>query len=73
MKLRETVQREILEFSGQELTDELFRMAANEADKDIRANHLAYGIRTSPKYVIYVMVTTIMILQRIDGVINSDT
>jgi hypothetical protein len=67
MHLRALVEKEVAKVTEISITDELFREAADAADKDILFHHVMFGKRTSIQYVTYIMATMIIILMDIDS------
>ncbi|MFZ5352771.1 MAG: hypothetical protein ACOZCL_08610 [Bacillota bacterium] len=62
MSIREAVEQEVAAKTGERLTDEVFREAAQEADNDIKFHHIRVNRRTSFQYAVYVTSVAAMIL-----------
>lgn len=67
MQLRKKIEYEVAKVTDVKVTDELFKEAAIEADHDIKFHFLMLGKRTSLEYVVYIMVTIILILIEISN------
>lgn len=66
MGLRQIIESEVKKITGQAIPDDIFREAACEADKDIKFHRLGFGKKTNIDYIVYVMVTMVVALMKIN-------